>query len=123
MWDETKQSRLSQLRALDARGALAERQRAELTALIAERCRDEEAALEESVRRSEAENAQLAERVQQTQSQNHELEALLREQEAYLADVQEMIGQMEERRRDWRERYRRVTGKALGDPSSAESGG
>jgi len=104
MWDESKQTRLNQLRETEAQGILMEAERAELAALIAERCRYEEAAIEEATRRTEQENARLKTQVQQVQAQNCELEALIREQEAHLSGVQVFIAQMEEHRRDWRER-------------------
>ncbi len=104
MWDESKQTRLNQLRETEAQGTLMEAERAELAALIEERCRYEEAAIEEATRRTEQENARLKTQVQQVQAQNCELEALIREQEAYFSGVQVFIAQMEEHRQDWRER-------------------
>jgi hypothetical protein len=122
MWDETKQTRLNQLREAEAQGTLTETERAEMNALIAERCCYEEAAIEEAARRTEEKNAQLEAQVRQIQAQNRELEMLIQEQESYLADAQGMIAQMEERRRDWRERYTRVTGRLLNEPVTAQRG-
>ena len=122
MWDETKQTRLDELREAEAKGALTEAERVELSALISERCQYEEAAIEEATRRTEEKNARLEEQIQHVQAQNRELEALIQEQESYLADVQGMISQMEKRRRDWRERYTRVTGKLLNEPVTAQGG-
>jgi hypothetical protein len=55
MWDESKQTRLNQLREAEVRGALAEAERDELAVLIEERCRYEEAATQEATRRTEEE--------------------------------------------------------------------
>jgi hypothetical protein len=120
MWDEMKQGRLSKLREAAVQGSLTEVERAELAALIADRCREEEAAILRATEQSDKENARLAERVQEVQAQNRQLEALIHEQKAYLADVEAVIAQMEERRRNWRERYTQVTGKPLGEAVTVE---
>ena len=123
MWDETRQKRFQDLREAEEQGTLSESESAELAALIQERCRDEEAAVIGAAQRAKEANALLEARVQQVQAQNRELEALIREQEAYLSEVRGIITGMEERRRNWRERYQSLTGRPLHEPVSAPGGG
>jgi chromosome segregation ATPase len=115
MWNDARQKRFDELREAEAQGTLTAEERSELTALIAERCQREAAAIEAAAQQAEEQNTELEGQIQQLQAQNNELEALVHEQEAYLAEVQAMIARMEERRRDWRERYAKVTGRPLGD--------
>lgn len=123
MWDETRQRRFQDLREAEGQGALSEAERAELAALIQERCRNEEAAVMDAAQRAKEANALLEAQVQQVQAQNRELEALIREQEAYLSEVRGIITGMEERRRNWRERYQSLTGRPLHEPVPTSSGG
>jgi septal ring factor EnvC (AmiA/AmiB activator) len=123
MWDEARQARLSRLLATEIRGTLTEAERTELATLSAERCRCEGEAIEAATRQTNEANARLEERLRQVQAQNQELEGLIREQEDYLAHVQALIKQIEERRRNWRERYAHVTGKPLDKPVGVEDGG
>ena len=112
-----------QLREAAEQGTLSEAERAEWAASIQERCRAEEAAIAAAAQRTEETNADLAAQVQQVQAQNRELETMLQEQEAYLAEVQATVAAMEQRRRDWRERYQKLTGRALHEPVTAPPGG
>ena len=121
MWNEEKQARLRQLRAVEAEGTLAEADQAELAALKAERCRNEDAAIEQAAQLREQGNDRLAGRVEQVEAQNRVLEELIREQEAYLAEAQELVTQMEARRRQWRERYTQVLGQSSDEASGAVS--
>jgi hypothetical protein len=77
MWDETRQARLSQLREAEGERRLSQAERKELRALVAERCRHEEQALEEATARREESNARLEEELRQIQEQNRQLETLL----------------------------------------------
>jgi hypothetical protein len=123
MGDRSRLDRLNRLRELEVRDTLTEPERAELARLVEERCREEEAALEEATRRMDDRAAVLAEEIERVEAQNRELVALLREQEAYLADVETLVARMEERRRQWRERYQQVTGKPIEEPIIAQGGG
>ncbi len=123
MWDEARQSRFQDLRELEEQDSLSEVERAELTALLQERCRAEEAAVRDAARRAQETNVRLDAQVEQVQAQNRELERLIQEQEAYLAEVHALLAGMQERRRDWRERYTKLTGRALNDPVTAPPGG
>ena len=69
--DETRQKRLEHLREAEAQGTLVEAERAELAALIQERCRDEEAAVMGAAQRAKEANALLEARVQQVLSRSH----------------------------------------------------
>jgi hypothetical protein len=123
MGETSRPDRLDQLRELEVGGTLTEAERAELALLIEERCRAEAVALEEATRRSDERAAALAEEIERVEAQNRELEALLREQEAYHADVERLVARMEERRRQWRERYTQVTGRPMEEPVTAQGGG
>jgi hypothetical protein len=101
---------------------LTEAETAELARLVEERCRDEAAALEETTRRAGERVSALSEEIERVEAQNHELAALLREQEEYLAEVEALVARMEERRRQWRERYRQVTGRPIEETISAHGG-
>ena len=95
MWDETRQRHFQDLREAEEQGTLSEAEQAELTALIQERCRDEEAAVMGAAQRAKEANALLEARVQQVQAQNRELEALVQEQELYLQEVRRVVATME----------------------------
>jgi hypothetical protein len=123
MWDETKQRRLQYLHRAKEQQPLSEAEEAEFSALTQERCRAEEAAIAEVARREEETNARLEAQVRQVRAQNRELEALIREQEAYRAEVEATIAGMEARRQDWRERYQKLTGRTLNEPTPAPRGG
>src|SRR5262245_22093702 len=73
----------------------------------------EETALGSTTRRLSEENARLEASVQAVQSRSALLEALISEQEDYLAQVQAMIADLEQRRRDWQQRYTELTGQPL----------
>jgi hypothetical protein len=122
MWDDARQLRLQELQEVEQQGGLSESDREEFAALVAERCRHEEAALREATTQAAEENSRLEEKLQRIQSQNHQLEALVQEQEEYLAEVESLIRQMEVRRREWHERYRRLTGEPLGGRTGAKPG-
>jgi septal ring factor EnvC (AmiA/AmiB activator) len=121
MWDKSKQRRLEELRLAESERRLGNGDRDELAALIAERCGEEELALQQTTRQTEANVARLEQQVQQVQDQNRELAALIQEQEAYLSQVQAVIAELEARRHRWRERYARVTGKPLEEPVTRET--
>ena len=123
MGDRTRPDRLSRLHELELSGTLTEPERAELTRLVEERCREEATALEEATRRTDERASALSEEIEQVEAQNRELAALLREQEAYFAEVETLVARMEERRRQWRERYARVTGRSIEEPITAQGGG
>jgi chromosome segregation ATPase len=123
MGDRSRPDRLSRLRELEVRGTLTEPERAELARLVEERCRDEAAALEQATRRTDERAAALSQEIERVEAQNRELVTLLREQEAYLADVETLVARMEERRRQWRERCRQVTGRPIEEPITAQGGG
>jgi hypothetical protein len=123
MWDATRQQRLDELREAETQRTLTKRERAELRALVQERCTFEAANIEAATRRSQERSAALAEQTDEVEAQNRELQALIREQEEYLQEVQAVVAHMEERRRSWRERYAQLTGAALDDPVAIESRG
>jgi chromosome segregation ATPase len=123
MWDLTRQQRLDHLRDAQAAGTLTETEGAELRSLVEERCSSEATALEAATRQAEERDRELAEQLQQVESQNRELQSLIQEQQAYLAEVEATIARMEERRRAWRERYAKVTGKPLDEPVPSEARG
>jgi len=123
MWDESKQERLQQLRGAEEERTLSEEEQAELATLIQERCDYEEVAIVEATGRAEAANVRLEAQIQQVRAQSRELEGLIQEQEAYLAEVEAIVARMEERRRNWRERYRKVTGRTLEEPVSSPNAG
>jgi len=123
MWNADRQQRLDALRELEGQRALTDPERAELSALVEDRIRFETAAIEAATQDARARVAALAEETRRVDAQNAELEALIQEQETYLLEVQALIARLEGRRRDWRERYAKVTGKPLSEPVSADRGG
>ena len=121
MWDQGKDAQLRNLREADATGTLSDEERSDLQALTEERLRHDDALLKQATQHANRESRHIAARIEQAEAQNRELEALVREQETYLSQVQAMIAEMETRRREWRTRYSRITGRPLGDPVSAGS--
>ena len=123
MGDGARQERFQDLLEKEQQGSLTEAEQAELAAHVQERCRSEEAAVARAAQEAKAANDTLEAQAQQVQAQNRALEALVQEQEAYLNEVRRIIDGMEERRRNWRERYQRLTGRPLHEPISVSGGG
>jgi hypothetical protein len=95
MWNETRRRRFEHLHQAGEEGSLSEAERAELEALIQERCRDEEAAIMDATQRAKEATALLEAEVQQVLAQNRELEALVQEQEAYIQEIRGVVAGME----------------------------
>lgn len=123
MWSEARQGRYERLREKEEQGSLSEAERSELASLKQERCSTEEAAIRKATRRTEETTRALAAQLQRVSAQNQELETLIQEQEAYLAEVHALIADLQERRRNWRERYQRLTGQTLPGPVAPPPGG
>jgi hypothetical protein len=118
MWNAGKQRRLNSLLEKQEQGRLSSPEAEELQGLADERIRFEADALSVSTHQI----AKSAEQAQQTRrainSQARDLEELIRDQKSYLAEVNSIIKEMESRRRGWRARYKRVTGRPLTEPIS-----
>src|SRR4051812_38716172 len=117
-----KQRRFSELREAAEQGTLSNIEREEWAALVEARCHDEKAAILGAAGQTLDQTAELAAQLQKVQAQNHELEALIQEREAYLTEVEAMIGRLEAQRRDWRERYEKLTGRPLDEPATVPRG-
>ena len=118
MWNSNKQKRLNRLLESQEHGNLSNLEVDELRTLTDERIRFEAEAVRESTRRIIQSTGQAQDVTREIESQNRQLEELIREQKSYLAEVNSMIKEMEARRRGWRTRYKRVTGKSLTEPIS-----
>jgi hypothetical protein len=76
MWDQTSQQRPIELQEEKTHGTLTSDEEAELSRLIEERSRFEEARILAVARQSKERAAHLGDRIEQVQSQNRELESL-----------------------------------------------
>lgn len=114
------QIRMEELQSAQEFRALSAEEHAELAMLAAEVQDGETAAIEASTERLEGANAELEAELLRLTQQNHALEALVQEQEGYLKETQAFIAQMEERRRNWRDRYSQLTGKVLATADRTE---
>jgi len=104
MWNEAKQARFNTLRAAGRRGVLSEAERAELADLTRQLDALEATYLEPATERLRQEREQL-------ESQNRQLEELLRERQAHLAEVGDVLDQLQTRDQRWRERFAEITGR------------
>ena len=116
MWDERKQNRLDELLAAKEIGKISESDALELQKFTDERLRSEANALRNATHNIEIENERTQGAVEDIEAQKRALDEMVREQETYLAEVTALVAQMENRRRSWRNRYKRLTGRSLKEP-------
>jgi len=116
MWEKNKQRRLNSLLLKQEQNTLSNAEADELQSLTDERIRFDAEALGNSTRRIIQTTEQSREKSREIEAQSHALEELIREQKTYLAEVNSLIKEMEIRRRGWRTRYKRVTGRSLKNP-------
>jgi hypothetical protein len=118
MWEENKQKRLGLLQEVEEQGEISESESAELMKLTDERVQWEAEAVSSAALKMTGDTEQTRNRIQETEAQSAALEQLIGEQERYLSEVSSLISEMENRRRKWRQRYRRLTGRPLKEPIS-----
>ena len=118
MWNTNKHRRLNSLLVIRERDGLSDPETEELQRLTDERLRFEAKALGNSTRQIIQSTEQTRAKTREMDTQSRALEELIREQQCYLAEVNSMIKEMEARRRGWRTRYKRVTGRSLKEPIS-----
>jgi hypothetical protein len=114
MWDEDKQARFNALRAAERKGTLTPDESAELAALTQELDAVEAAYLTPATERARQERETL-------EAQNRQLEELLREQQDYLAEVREVVAELEAREQSWRKRFAEITGRELTEEKAEAS--
>ncbi len=118
MWDENKQKRYSLLLEVEERAGLSVSDSAELVKLSEERVQWEADAIRNATLKIIGDTDLTRAKLQETKAQSAALEELIREQEKYLSEVSSLISEMENRRRKWRQRYQRLTGRPLKEPIS-----
>jgi hypothetical protein len=115
MWSTAMQTRLNALRAAERQGTLAEAERAELAALTQQLDAFEAVYLTPATARVQQEREAL-------EAQNRQLEALLHEQQLYLADVRNLVAELQAREQQWRTRYAAITGQTWAADQTEASG-
>ena len=115
MWTTARQTRLNALRATERQGTLTEAERAALAALTQQLDACEAVYLTPATARVRQEREAL-------EAQNRQLEALLHEQQIYLADVRNLVAELQAREQQWRARYAAITGQAWAVDETEASG-
>ena len=112
-WTAEQQASFDELRARELSGMLTTEEQARLDELTATLEAEEAYYLAPVVARMRADQAALRERLKALQTENEALARLASQQEQLVADARQWLAQFEQRHRQIRQAYTRLTGEAL----------
>jgi hypothetical protein len=112
-WTKDSQARLDRLRSNELAGTLAEPEKAELAALMAQVEADEAQALAPAMNRLRAEVGELERELDSVQGENEELARLLAQQQVLAADARRFLAEFEQRRASILDALARFAGDPL----------